>query len=225
MTCDDAFVSLGAYALGTLDAADNAAVAAHLEGCAECRLGLQEIAGLPRLLNLLTVDDIAVLAEHDPSGFEVGDELYERLAAVARDDLEPKRSRIAHPHRQRVLSLAAAVVVLVGALTGVTVWATHSSNQTTVFRATGSTGVHMAVGLSTQASGTALRVTVTGLHQDEECWLYAIDRTGHRERVGQWTSTYKGEAQQISSTDIPRSQLSQLVLVGTGQHTLVTVPL
>jgi anti-sigma factor RsiW len=225
MTCEDAFVSLGAYALGTLDAADNAAVAEHLAVCAECRLGLQEIAGLPRLLNLLTVSDIAVLADHDPRGFQVGDELYERLAAVARDDLEPKRSAPARPHRQRVLSLAAAVIVLVGALTGVALWATHSSNQSTVFRATGATGVHMAVGLNTQASGTALRVTVSGLHRDEECWLYAIGRNGHREMVGQWTSTYKGEAQQTSSTDIPRGQLSQLVLVGPNQRTLVTVPL
>jgi anti-sigma factor RsiW len=225
MTCEDAFVSLGAYALGTLDAADNVAVAEHLAVCAECRLGLQEIAGLPRLLNLLTVSDIAVLADHDPSGFQVGDELYERLAAVARDDPEPKRAVRARLHRQRLLSLAAAVVVMVGALTGVGLWATHSSNQSTVFSATGATGVHMAVGLDAQASGTALRVTVSGLHKDEQCWLYAIDRNGNRERIGQWTSTYKGEAQQTSSTDIPRGQLSQLQLVGPSHSTLVTVPL
>jgi anti-sigma factor RsiW len=225
MTCEDAFVSLGAYALGTLDAADNAAVAEHLEGCAECRLGLQEIAGLPRLLNLLTASDIAVLSDHDPGGFQVGDELYERLAAMARDDVEPTRSRPARPHRQRVLSLAAAVVVMVGALTGIGLWATHSSNQTTVFRATGSTGVHMAVGLDAQASGTALRVTVSGLRRDEQCWLYAIGRDGHREFAGQWTSTYKGEAQETSSTNIPRGQLSRLVLVGPSNSTLVSVPL
>jgi predicted anti-sigma-YlaC factor YlaD len=225
MTCEDAFVSLGAYALGTLDAADNAAVAEHLAVCAECRQGLQEIAGLPRLLNLLTASDIAVLADHDPSGFQVGDALYERLAAEARDDLEPKRTAPARPHRQRVLSLAAAVIVMVGAITGVSLWATHSSNQSTVFRATGSTGVHMAVGLDAQASGTTLRVTVSGLHQDEQCWLYAVDRNGDRDMIGQWTSTYKGEAQQISSTDIPRGQLSQLQLVGLNHSTLVTVPL
>jgi anti-sigma factor RsiW len=225
MTCEDAFVSLGAYALGTLDAADNAAVTEHLASCAECRVGLQEIAGLPRLLDLLTASDIEVLAEHDPSGFQVGDELYQRLAAVARDDLEPKRSRSARPRRQRVLSLAAAVIVLVGALTGIGLWATHSSNQTTVFRATGSTGVQMAVGLDAQATGTALRVTVSGLHRDEVCWLYAINRNGHRELAGQWTSTYDGQAQETSSTSIPRSQLSRLVLVGPSNSTLVSVPL
>jgi predicted anti-sigma-YlaC factor YlaD len=225
MTCEDAFVSLGAYALGTLDAADNAAVAEHLAVCAACRMGLQEVAGLPRLLSMLTVSDIAVLSDNDPSGFQAGDELYQRLAAVARDDPEPKQSRSARSHGQRVLSLAAAVVVMIGAITGVALWATHSSNQTTVFRATGGTGVTMAVGLDSQASGTALRVTVSGLHQDEQCWLYAIGSNGRREMVGQWTSTYKGEAQQTSSTNIPRGQLSQLVLVGTNHRTLVTVPL
>ena len=105
MTCEDAFVSLGAYALGTLDAADNAAVAEHLAVCAECRLGLQEIAGLPRLLNLLTVSDIAVLADHDPRGFQVGDELYERLAAVARDTSIPPS-----PSATRLLSAVRATI-------------------------------------------------------------------------------------------------------------------
>jgi anti-sigma factor RsiW len=224
MTCEDAFVSLGAYALGTLDAADNAAVAEHLETCSECRVGLQEIAGLPRLLDLLTASDIEVLSDHDPSGFQAGDELYERLAAVARDDVKPQRRVRARLSRQRILSLAAAVVVLVGAVTGVGVWATRSPHSTTVFRATGATGVHMAVGLNTQASGTALRITVSGLHQDEQCWLYAVGRDGQRDLAGQWTSTYKGEAQQTSSTDIPRGQLSQLVLEGPNHRTLVTVP-
>jgi Putative zinc-finger len=225
MTCEDAFVSLGAYALGTLDAAENDAVAEHLAVCSECRMGLQEIAGLPRLLNLLTASDIAVLADHDPSGFQVGDELYERLAAVARDDgLEPRRPVPTRFSRQRILSLAAAVVVLVGAVVGVGVWATRTPHSSTVFRATGSSGVHMAVGIDTQATGTALRVTVSGLPQDEQCWLYAIGRNGQRDLAGQWTSTYKGDAQQTSSTDIPRGQLSRLVLVGPNRQTLVTVP-
>jgi anti-sigma factor RsiW len=224
MTCEDAFVSLGAYALGTLDPADNDAVAEHLAGCSECRTALQEIAGLPRLLNLLTVSDIALLTDHDPSGFQVGDELYERLAAVARDDPEPRRPARPRVSRQRILQLAAAVVLLVGAVTGVGIWATRSPHTSTVFRATGASGVHMAVGLDTQASGTALRITVSGLRQDEQCWLYAIGRNGQRDLAGRWTSTYKGEAQQTSSTDIPRGQLSRLVLVGPNQQTLVTVP-
>jgi anti-sigma factor RsiW len=224
MTCEDAFVSLGAYALGTLDPDDNTAVAEHLAECSECRTALQEIAGLPRLLNLLTASDIAVLTDHDPGDFQAGDELYERLAAVARDDLERPRRPARARSRQRILSLAAAVVLLVGAVAGIGIWATRSPHQTTVFRATGASGVHMAVGLNTQASGTALRITVSGLHQDEQCWLYAVARNGRRDLAGQWTSTYKGEAQQTSSTDIPRSQLSQLVLVGPNHRTLVTVP-
>jgi hypothetical protein len=172
-----------------------------------------------------TISDIAVLADHDPTGFQVGDELYERLAAVARDDLDPHPPAARRWSRHRVLELVAAMIVVIGALTGVGVWATHSSNTTTVFRATGATGVQMAVGLDSQASGTALRVTVSGLHKDEQCWLFAIGRNGHRELAGQWTSTYKGEAQQTSSTDIPRGQLAKLVLVGPSHQTLVSVPL
>jgi hypothetical protein len=224
MTCDNVSISLGAYALGTLDLVDRAMVEEHLDGCETCRAALAEIAGLPRLLSLLTVSDIAVLGDHDPTRFEVGDELYQRLAAVASEDNIHEKDDSRRRGR-RWLAAAAVAVVVAGSGTAVGLWATqqHQSQWRTV-SATGTSGVHMTVGLDAQTTGTAMRVSVTGLHKDEQCWLYAIDSDGHRDLAGQWTSTYKGNAQQTSSTDIPSSELSQLVLVGTNHQTLVSVP-
>lgn len=226
MTCDYVSISLGAYALGTLDLADRAIVEEHLNSCESCRAALAEISGLPRLLSLLTVSDIAVLGDHDPSRFEAGDELYQRLAAVANEDADSVPVATGGRHRGRwLLSAAAALIVLAGAGTGVGVWATHhSASQWRTLSATSTAGVRMDVGLDAQASGTALRVSVTGLHKDEECWLFAVSKDGHRDLAGQWTSTYKGDAQQTGSTDIPSDQLTKLVLVGTNHQTLVSVP-
>lgn len=225
MTCDYVSISLGAYALGTLDVVDRALVEQHLETCEDCRQALAEISGLPGLLSLLTVSDIAVLSDHDPTRFEVGDELYQRLAAVASEDLEQRQEATAHRRGRRLLAVAASLVLLAGVGAGAGVWATHdSTSHWRTVSATGTSGVRMNVGLDAQATGTALRVSVSGLHQDEQCWLYAIDRNGRRDLAGQWTSTYKGNAQQTGSTDIPADQLSKLVLVGTNHRTLVTVP-
>jgi len=225
MNCDYVSISLGAYALGTLDLVDRAVVEEHLDGCESCRAALEEIAGLPQLLSLLTVSDIAVLGDHDPTRFEAGDELYQRLAAVASEDIVHEQEVSSRRRGRRWLAAAAAAVVVAGSGTAVGLWATqqHHSPWRTV-SATGTAGVKMSVGLDPQATGTALRVSVTGLHTDEQCWLYAIDSNGHRDLAGSWTSTYKGNAQQTGSTDIPSSQLSQLVLVGTNHQTLVSVP-
>jgi predicted anti-sigma-YlaC factor YlaD len=225
MTCDYVSISLGAYALGTLDLVDRAVVEEHLDGCESCRAALEEIAGLPQLLSLLTVSDIAVLGDHDPTRFEVGDELYQRLAAVASEDIVHEKEATARHRGRRWLAAAAAAVIVAGTGTTVGLWATqqHHSQWRTV-SATSTAGVRMNVGLDAQASGTALRVSVTGLRKDEQCWLYAVDRNGHRDLAGSWTSTYKGNAQQTGSTDIPSSELSQLVLVGSNHQTLVSVP-
>ena len=81
----------------------------------------------------------------------------------------------------------------------------------------------MHVTLTSQQSGTGLRVTVSGLPRNEQCRLIAMASDGSRDLVGRWSATYYGQAQVTGSTDIPRSQLSRLVLLGTqGQH-LVTV--
>src|SRR6201746_1563950 len=45
-------LSLGAYALGDLPAGERAALAAHLEGCAECRTELRSLEGVAALLPL-----------------------------------------------------------------------------------------------------------------------------------------------------------------------------
>ena len=50
---DEVRIMLGAYVLGALDTAERRAVQDHLSGCRNCRVELDEIAWLPRVLNRL----------------------------------------------------------------------------------------------------------------------------------------------------------------------------
>jgi hypothetical protein len=69
-----------------------------------------------------------------------------------------------------------------------------------------------------------MRVTVSGLHEDEHCWLVAVADDGTRDSVGRWVATYAGDAQVTGSTSIPAAHLSRLILFGSNNEELVTVP-
>jgi hypothetical protein len=211
MSCETVTLSLGAYVVGSLDSAERLDVETHLHTCPACREVLAEFAGLPGLMGKLALDD--VISEPVPAT----DELFDRLATRAR--AESRRNR----HR-RLAAVAAAVVLLVGG--GLGAWAgvdhSHSSGRPPAFSAT-SDGVRMDVDLAGQQTGTGLTVTVSGLHEQEHCRLYAFSTDGRRELAGSWTSTYSGWARETGSTTIPRSQLASLELVDAHGHQLVTV--
>jgi hypothetical protein len=54
-------ILLGCYVLNRLTAAERHQVREHLAGCAPCRLELENLRDIPRLLELLSVDDILSL--------------------------------------------------------------------------------------------------------------------------------------------------------------------
>lgn len=229
MTCDDITTSLGVYLLGALDDTEQAAVEAHLGGCEHCSAELEDLAALPSLLSRLTPADFAV----EPP--EVPDDLFDRVAARAREheteelrNADEVRRQAERRRYRRLTAVAAAVVVIAGATVGTVVAVDHhgGSGQRPVASQTAhgiSNGISMRVVLASQKSGTGLSLKVTGLPVDEHCQLVAVTKDGTRKVVGQWYATYHGQAQVTGSTSIARSDLSQLVLLGTGGKHLVTV--
>lgn len=222
MTCQDTTLSLGVYLLGSLDASEREAVEAHLRDCPACRVQLAELAELPAMLSQLTVDDFV------PEPVEVPEDLFDRVAERARE--EHRRGESSRVGRYRRLTAVAAVaVVIAGAGVGALV-VSHDSGHGSGVVATAQVAsatkgsVTMRVVLASQAQGTGLRVTVSGLPRDEHCWLVAVAKDGSRDVAGRWDATYLGKAQETGSTTIPKSELAQLVLVGTHGEQLVTVP-
>ena len=213
MTCEKARHSLGAYAIGSLEPDERQAVANHLTDCPRCATELAEIDALPALLGRLSIEDVESPRTPLPP------EMFERLAVAARAD-EAERSRRTFIHR--LLAAAAAVVVLAGA--GVGILETTSSRGGPSYTAVAGR-IHIAVAVAAQSDGTDLRVSVSGLPENEHCQLLAVSRDGRRDDAGSWVATYAGKAQVTGSTTIPRAQLAQLQLLGTHGEQLVGVPL
>jgi anti-sigma factor RsiW len=214
MTCQDTTLSLGVYLLGALDSSEHAAVEDHLRDCTACRARLAEISGLPPLLERLSLDDV----ECEP--LEVPDDLFDRVATQAREEhLAATRAR----RFRRLTAVAAAAVLIVAVAVGSLAVSHHGGTHHGTVAASTNNGVTMKVVLASQASGTGLHVTVSGLPRDEHCQLIAVAKDGSRDVAGRWDATYLGWAQVTGSTSIPRAELSQLVLLGNGGTHLVTV--
>jgi anti-sigma factor RsiW len=223
MNCQDTTMSLGVYLVGALDADERAAVEAHLQDCPTCRAELAELAGLPSMLERLSIDDFPL----EP--LPVPDDLFDRVAARAREEdaleADERRQNKSSGGYRRLAAVAAAVVLIAVLGVGSLLVINHNGSTPTTNAFTNSQGaVTMRVALASQASGTGLKVTVSGLPPNEHCWLIAVSKSGVREVAGRWDATYPGTAQETGSTSIPQSQLSQLVLIGTGGKHLVTVP-
>ncbi len=67
-SCAEIRLELGVYVLGIIGAADRSLVEAHLACCADCRVELAELAGLPRLLRRASADDAAGLGLYGDGG-------------------------------------------------------------------------------------------------------------------------------------------------------------
>jgi predicted anti-sigma-YlaC factor YlaD len=202
VTCPDTATDLGAYVLGALEPADRRRVEEHLERCPSCAAELAELAGLPAFLDRVDPADLT------PAAVAPSPELFARMSAAA---TPPRRVRI------RALVLVAAAVLAVLGL-GVTVWVTGSPDQTV----TASAGaVRAEVTVSPVENGSALHVTVAGMHPHETCRLVAVERDGTRHAAGQWPASAAGDGTWRSWTDVDRAHLAAVILVGDGDRELV----
>ncbi|HVV75924.1 MAG TPA: zf-HC2 domain-containing protein [Mycobacteriales bacterium] len=230
MNCDEASVSLGVYLVGSIDPAERAEVDAHLRECSSCRAELADLAMLPSLLGKLSIEDVE---EVTPLA-AASEALFDRVAAQARieaagveaagveaDGAEVKV--LPRRPRWRAIVAAAAAVVVVGGASATAIGVLRSHTDTWQSHVGANGPIHMQVAMRPQASGSALRVTVSGLPTDEHCRLIAVADDGTTDLVGRWEATYAGEAQVTGSTSIATSQLNRLVLFGDGGTRLVTV--
>ena len=202
MTCPEAATDLGAYVLGALEPGERRRVEEHLERCPSCAAEAAEFAALPALLDRVDPADLTPLAV-TPSP-----DLFARMSAAA---APPARLRT------RTLALVAAAVLAVLGI-GVTVWATGPTDQSV----TASAGaVRATVTASSVDHGSALDVTVAGMHPHENCTLVAVGRDGSRHPAGEWPASAAGDGTWRGWADVDRNELAAVVLVGDGGRELV----
>jgi anti-sigma factor RsiW len=204
-TCPDVRrLDLGAYVLGALSPADRRRVEEHLEQCPACVTELTQFAGLPGLLSRVDPADLS------PVAVTPSPELFARMAAAA---APPSRLR------SRTWALvAAAVLVVLGIGVGITSWL-NASGQDTVVATEGA--VQATVTAHAVDHGSALVVSIAGMQPHQECALVAVGRDGSRHAAGQWPVSAAGDATWRGWTDVDRSNLAAVILLGDGGRELV----
>jgi anti-sigma-K factor RskA len=185
-------VDVAGYLLGTLDAKEREAFASHLATCARCRREVEELGGMPGLL------------DRAAEPFEVPASLESRvMAAIAAEPDRPAVRRPAvvprrpAPRLRPAWAIAAAAAILL-AFAGGFGLGNHAGQNTApqphvlanihLVAATGGTASGNAT-VSATPGGKSIELTVRGLPPPPPghfytCWLVAGDDTlQHQDRV------------------------------------------
>ena len=186
---------LGAYVLGALEPDEVREVDEHLAGCAEGRAELVELEELKDFLGEVPPE---AFLEGPPAD---GDLLLQRTLREVRA-AAPERVVAAPKKRARWLAVAAAVVVIAGAIGGGVLIGRQTvdtpvaadtvpagSKQVKVTDA--STGTTMATTVEPRAGWSWINVNVSGLKAGAECQMFVTDKAGKTYSAGSWVVSEK----------------------------------
>jgi hypothetical protein len=205
--------SLGAYVLGDLPAEERASLAAHLEGCPDCRAEAEALAPLAALLPLA-----------DPGRFsqpapQPSPELGERIAAT----IGGERSQT-HRRRQRrrfgfalggAVAAAAAILAIVVLPSG----GGAGPEQHVEFGALPG-GVKIYATLEPHSYGTEIHMYVKGVRSGTLCHVYLRGPRGERVPAGTFTYRWGDDSDAVLSSALDLSR-TRAIGVRAGNRTFV----
>jgi len=251
MTCQTA-VSLGVYVLGAADTSERLRVEAHLPGCAACRAELARLAPLPGLLARVPHDlrpaspgpaasspaasspaassPAAPGPVAAPAGVRRGP--FRRVLAPGRTRRGPSRGvpapGLPRPSRPHWAVALAAVAAAVAGLAGGYLLAPHGGGSqpaapaVTVSGANPAAHVRAVAALTATSWGTSIRLGVSGLPLNVQCWLVVRSRSGQSEVAGVWDAWSPGPVTVPASAAWRPSDIASLQ-VKTATRSLVTI--
>jgi hypothetical protein len=184
---------LGAYALGALEPGEVQEVDEHLATCAECRAEVDELEELKEFLGEVPPE---AFLDGPPEG---GDLLLQRtLREVRALTPEPAPMPVPVKRRSRWLLVAAAVLVVAGALGGgVAIGRSTAPDNapvagSKVVTATDTTtGTTMVTTVEPRGGWSWIRVNLKGLKAGAECEMFVTDTSGRTWGAGSWVVSPK----------------------------------
>jgi hypothetical protein len=179
-SCRELRSALGAVALGGADPAEELALRAHLDGCADCRAELRELTSVAAALPL--ADPARVMGGGLP---QPSDALAKRVLGRVAAERAARRTRT----RRRIAVVAATASAIAAAIIAfvLVVPATSPAGTKVVFPA--HAGVAAAATLRPSAGGTEVAFHVSGLHQGDYYWLWLTGDDGDRIAAGTFQGT------------------------------------
>ncbi|MGX2996931.1 zf-HC2 domain-containing protein [Streptomyces sp. JNUCC 64] len=229
----DIHETVGAYALGVLDAREAAAFEGHLAVCAWCAGQLDELAGLePVLAALADLPGAPGTRRGTPdTGGALGARPTPRLAERLVGEVTVRRVRA--KRRGLYLAAAAAVLIVGGPLAAVTVTGGRDDRPPAALdphptspaedaffhhmeekiAATGpASRVTATIGLERKAWGTHTVLELKNVKGPRKCSLIAVGKDGARETVTTWSVPTRG----YGIADAPRKEARHPLYVHGG---------
>jgi hypothetical protein len=218
MTADDHRdwrLSLGAYALGDLPPDERAAIAAHIEGCPECRAELRELEGVAALLPLVDPARIEEPPVRPPA--DLGARIEAQIAAES-----AKEGRVKRRRRLRLGFGGAVAVAAVAALLAIVVIPIggESSPAQKVEFASVPNGVSIKAILEPHAFGTEIQMYVKGMPSGTLCRVFLRDAAGRTYSAGSFRYRWEAGSEAELSSGLDLSQAAEIGL-HAGRRTFV----
>jgi anti-sigma-K factor RskA len=198
-------LSLGAYALGDLPADERAALAAHLEGCAECRGELRSLEGVAALLPLADPARIEEPAVRPPA--DLGARIEAQIATESAKEGRQKRRR----RFRWGLSgaVATAVVAALLALVVLPIGGENSAAQEVHF-ASVPNGVSIKATLEPHSFGTEIHMYVKGVSSGTLCRVFMRDADGKTFSAGSFRYRVGDDSEAELSSALDLSQAAAI---------------
>jgi hypothetical protein len=198
-------LSLGAYALGDLPADERAALAAHLEGCAECRGELRSLEGVAALLPLADPARIEEPAVRPPA--DLGARIEAQIAAESAKEGRQERRR-----RFRWGLSGAVATAVVAALLAIVVLPIGGENSPTqeVHFASVPNGVSIKATLEPHAFGTEIHMYVSGISSGTLCRVFMRDAEGKTFSAGSFRYRFDDDSEAELSSALDLSQAAAI---------------
>jgi anti-sigma factor RsiW len=219
-----------AYVLGSLSAADRREFETHLADCPLCPEAIAELSRVPALLSQLSPQDMAAIND---SATDVATRLS--TPAISPDLLPSLLASVRFRRRRArlttwVASAAAAVVLGIGVLVGVTgfggVFGDHQQSATTSAQPMAQVGTQLltsTISISGQHWGTFINLKCFCLappdaHHDTLA-MVVVGRDGSQTRLATWVAVPGHTATPAGSISTPIDQISsvQVVSADTGK--------
>jgi len=209
-------LSLGAYALGDLPADERAGVAAHLEGCPDCRAELRTLEGVAALLPLADPDRVQAPAARPPA--DLGARIEAQIAAEGSREGREKRRRCFRLGIGGAVAVAAVAAVLLLAI--LPIGGGESSPAQEVRFASVPNGVSIHATLEPHAFGTEIQMYVKGIRSGTLCRVFLRDGDGRTFSAGSFRYRWGDDSEAELSSALDLSQAAA-VGVHAGGRTFV----
>jgi hypothetical protein len=221
-SCEQARGQIALAAIGRLPESERLSLDSHLEGCPDCRNELADLSGLDAALSAAELDRVdQVVTVPDSLRTAVLGSLEAEFATEFATEVARKR----RASRLRVLSIAAAFVILAGGGTAIAIGATGSNGPVPAktFALTGPDGATATVQLTSESWGTNVDLRASGQTAEKDLTVWMREDNGSWWTAGTYNSLAGSVVNVTMSCSVPPAQIDGVrVTNAAGQEVLGT---